>query len=595
MSILDGLSSPLEMANRWKGFGDYLCITDHGMMAAIPQQIKACEPTHDKDDPNRNKRLIPLFGIEFYCNPLQIEYSSDKELQYYIKSLPPDKLKIMRQRGYHLLAIAFNNIGYKNLVKLSSIAWTKGFYYRPRVNHEQLRKYKEGIIFTSCCYASEVGRAFDSGGEEAGFAMIEKYLEMFGENFYLEIMLLDFAKQKPYNIFIIKAHQKYDIPIIITNDCLVKDTMVLTNKGEIPIKELNVGDFVYTHKCRFREVEVIVKRRVKHVYKVSSIDGKYWFKATANHKIRIVYEKDNVWLFDWKKVKDLTQQDYLLVNEDNYQVDFGDCSGVLVGKIEKEEYNDFVYDLQVNEDHSFVANGVQVSNCHYCYPEDSKYQRLMLMAQTDTTIQEIKKKMEEDGMQDFFELQDSNLWMKSEEELNEKWANDYSDVIDYEIFKKAKLNTVEICRKARGVELDRSLKLPNIPDADEKLMELMLIGAKKKSFLNNRVYTDRLKEEYELIKRKGFSSYFLIQKQMIDEAKRISPKLLGWGDGSEAVGVARGSSAGSLICYCLGITNLDPIRHGLLFSRFLNEARGGKSMKIRFKNIDPLLPEDLKL
>jgi len=105
----------------------------------------------------------------------------------------------------------------------------------------------------------------------------------------------------------------------------------------------------------------------------------------------------------------------------------------------------------------------------------------------------------------------------------------------------------------------------------------------------------RVKEEYDLICHKGFASYFIIQKMMTDEARRVSRELLGYGDGSEAVGPGRGSGVGALTCYCLGITDVDPIEHDLLFSRFLSPARGGKQMKLRF-TIDPV-PEgsDLKV
>jgi len=434
-----------EYAQKWKAHGDFLCVTDHGMMAAIPRQIKACEPSHDKDDPHKDKKLIPLFGNELYVNPMQIEYDNEDELQNYMKSLSPQELKIMRRKGYHLLAIAYNDIGYSNLVTLSSLAWTKGFYYRPRVNHEQLRKYKEGIFFTSCCYASEIAQAFEYGGEEAGFQMIEKYLEMFGENFFFEIMLLDFEKQKPYDKFIIKAHEKYKRPLLLTQDC------------------------------------------------------------------------------------------------------------------------------------------------HYCNKEDSHYQRLMLMVQTQNTIQEIQRKLAEDSTQDFFELQDSNLWMKTEGELNEKWEKDYSDIIDYDLFKQAKLNTVELARRAKGVNIDRSMKLPRFPNANEELKEKSEIGLKRRGLHHQPDYVKRLQEEYELIARKDFSSYFLIEKLMVDEAKRVFPELMGWGDGSMAHGPGRGSCVGSLLCYCLGITNVDPIRHDLLFSRFLSEARGGKSMQLRFKNAEKVV------
>lgn len=436
-SLLDGMSEPEELGQRCKEINQkYLCISDHGTMGVIPRQIKTCE----------DNNLFPIYSCELYINPMQPFAPTKDDLDNFTKNLSPDELKKFRKSN-HLLAIAYNEKGYKNLVRLSSWAWINGFYYKPRTNYEQLMKHKDGIIFTSCCYNSEIGQAFDRGGDEAGFDMVERYMAMFGEDFYLEIMLLDFKKQKPYNVFILKAAERYKLNIILTQDC------------------------------------------------------------------------------------------------------------------------------------------------HYTYPEDSHYQRLMLMVQTKRTIQDIERAKSEDGMADFFELQDQQLWMKSEEEIDEKWGKDYSDTIDYEILKEAKRNTVKICEKAKGVQIDRSMKLPRLPDADDKLLDLAWQGFQKRNLPKNRKYIDRLKEEYALIKRKEFSSYFLIQKMMTDEARRICPSLLGWGDGSEAVSCGRGSSVGSLICYCLGITDVDPIHHKLLFSRFLSESRGGRSMKLKFTNIDPILPD----
>jgi DNA polymerase III subunit alpha len=390
-----------------------------------------------------------LHNCELYVNRLQPESSGLDRMQKFMADLNEDEQKECKSSS-HLLAIAYNEVGYKNLVRLSSWAWTKGFYRRPRVNYEQLQKCKEGLFFTSCCYNSEVGRAFDQHGEDAAFDMIEQYIEMFGkEHYLLEIMLLDFKKQKPYNAFIIKAKEKYGLKIILTNDC------------------------------------------------------------------------------------------------------------------------------------------------HYCQAEDSHYQRLMLMVQTGRTLEEIKVALAQDEVKDFFELQDSNLWMKSEEELNDKWEKDYQDIIPYEIFCEAKRTTVDICNKAKGVQLDRSLKLPVLDNADEILKEEVMKGFKKRGLPKTREYTDRIKEEYGLITRKGFSSYFLIQKMMTDEARRVCRELIGWGDGSQAVGPGRGSAVGALTCYCLGITNVDPIREGLLFSRFMSEARGGRSIVLEFKNMDPLPAEEV--
>jgi len=445
-STLDGLGTVEEYSSRANQINQkFLTISDHGMLGAVPRQIKACDKINDKKGKDS---LSPIFACELYVNPLQPESESLETMQKFMEDLNEEEQKKVRASA-HLLAIAHNETGYKNLVRLSSWGWTKGFYRRPRVNYEQLLNHKEGLYFTSCCYNSEVGRAFDQHGEDAALDVIQKYIDMFGkENYFLEIMLLDFKKQKPYDAFIIKAHEKFGLKLILTNDC------------------------------------------------------------------------------------------------------------------------------------------------HYCQAEDSHYQRLMLMVQTNRTIQEIQSALAQDGMQDFFELQDANLWMKSEEELNEKWEKDYMDVIPYELFCEAKKNTVDICNKAKGVQLDRSLKLPEIQHADERLKEEIQKGAVWRGIPKTKEYISRLKEEYSLITRKGFSSYFLIQKMMTDEARRVCSEIIGFGDGSQAVGPGRGSAVGALTCYVLGITSVDPVYEGLLFSRFMSEARGGRSLVLEFQNMDPLPPED---
>lgn len=443
-STLDGFGTVEEYSTRATEINQkFLTISDHGMMGAIPRQIKACDKINDKLG---RDTLSPIFACELYVNKMQPESSGLDANKDFMEDLSPEEKKEFRASS-HLLAIAYNQVGYKNLVRLTSWAWTKGFYFKPRVNHEQLLKHKEGLFFTSCCYNSEVGRAFDKGGDEAGFQVIEKYIDMFGkDHYFLELMMLDFNKQKPYDAFIIRAHEKYKLKLILSNDV------------------------------------------------------------------------------------------------------------------------------------------------HYCKAEDSHFQRLMLMVQTNKTLEQIEEaKNADDGVKDFFELQDQNLWMKSEEELNDMWLKNYYDVIPYELFCDAKKNTVEICKKAKGVELDRSLKLPNLPDADLILKEEVFKGMRIRGVSKNPEYVNRVMEEYSLITRKGFSSYFLIQKAMTDEARRVCKQILGYGDGSQAVGPGRGSAVGSLICYLLGITNVDPVYEGLLFSRFMSEARGGRSIVLKFKNSQPII------
>jgi intein/homing endonuclease len=403
-SLLDGYGKSEEYAARAIKINQkFLCVTDHGMMSVIPRQIAACDA----------KNLFPVFGCELYCNPMQPEVKFGQQMSDFTKDLDSDERKKLR-KNYHILAIAYNEVGYKNLVKLTSWGWLHGFYGKPRVNHEQLMLHKEGIIFTSGCYNSEIAQSFAGfyceGGDECGFRMVEKYMAMFGENFYLELQLLDFAKQQPYDAFLIRAHNKYKVPLVVTNDV------------------------------------------------------------------------------------------------------------------------------------------------HYCDKEDSKMQRYMLMIQTGKTINDIQQAIAENEMADLFELQDQNLWMKSEEEMNQKWESDYSQTIDYDLFKMAKANTVTIMEKAKGVELDRSIKLPQIPDAEVKLRELSLQGFSKRQLPRTKIYQNRFEEEYELICQKGFASYFLIQKMMTDEARRICPQLLGFGNGAEAVGPGRG---------CLSLDTPVPTQKGV--------------------------------
>ena len=343
------------------------------MLAAVPRQIKACENINEKH--GRNK-LTTIFASELYINRMHREATpTEEERDKLIKTLEPAELEEFKVKGSHLLAIAITQKGYQNLVRLTSWGFLNGFYGKPRVNYEMLDKHKEGLIFTSCCYASEIGRAFDKKGEEAAEEVLVRHMNMFKGQFYLEIMLLDFKKQKPYDVFILKMKEKYKLPIICSNDV------------------------------------------------------------------------------------------------------------------------------------------------HYCKKEDSHYQSLMLMVQTKRTLPDIKKAMQDNEMADFFELQDKNLWMKTEEELNDMWLQKYSDVIPLEIFEEAKMTTVKICEMAKGVELDRSIKFPVIENELKVFNHAIFDGCRKRGIAMKGEYGRRILEESDLIIRKGFVNYFLVQKKMTDEAR----------------------------------------------------------------------------
>lgn len=430
-SLLDGFAKVGEYASYSKEANQrYLCITDHGVMGAVPQLIGESE----------KHGLKPLFGIEFYINPMQPKSEYREQNAEFRKGLGTEAEQKRFDKSHHLLGIARTSQGYTNLVRLSTWAWVHGYYRRPRINHEVLQQYKEGIIFTSTCANSEIANAFfGPGGEEAGMEKVQQYINFFGkENFFLELMMLDFKLQKPYDEFLIKCHHKFGLEMFMSTDC------------------------------------------------------------------------------------------------------------------------------------------------HYCKMEHAENQRMMLMVQTGRTIQEIQALVASGAADDLFELQDANLWMKTEDEMNQMWEAKYQDTIDYELYKQAKANTVKICEMCAGVEIDRGIKLPIEHDEKKQLMALIKEGVDKRKVPMTRQYLDRIKEEYQLICDKGFASYFLIQKKMVDEALRVCPEIYGFQDSSMARGPGRGSVGGSLVAYCLDIHDLDPIKHGLLFSRFLSPARGGKQMKTRF-------------
>lgn len=430
-SLLDGVGNVEEYIPRLKQNNQqFFTVSDHGSLAAIPRQIRACNESN----------INYVLACELYMNPLQQDTKDSSEL---VRDMNDEEKRVFN-KSYHLLAIAYNEEGYKNLVYLTSNAWINGFYRRPRCSWENLKKHKSGIIFTSCCIAGEVGQAFLEQGEDAAFDVIERYLNIFGENYYLELMFLSFDKLTSYNAFLIKAHEKYNIPFIVTNDV------------------------------------------------------------------------------------------------------------------------------------------------HYADEEDSKIQQVMIMMRTNRTFAELEELKRVDPTADIFEIQDPNLWLKSEEDLNKIYLEKYASIVPLEIYNEAKRNTVRICQKSKNVELDRTIKMPKLENENQTFIDLVWEGFKKKKLPKTKEYLDRIMEECELITRKEIASYFLIQKMMVDEARKICPQILGWGTGGEAVGPGRGSSAGSLVCYCLGITKINPIQHNLLFSRFLSPARAGKSIKLRFTDISPL-------
>src|SRR3954466_5814117 len=175
-SLLDGANRIDDLIAREKEFEQpAVAVTDHGNLhAAWEFQEKA-----------KKAGVKPIIGMEAYVAP------SDRRSR--TRATPGSK------PYFHLVVLARDMVGYKNLVKLSSLAYTEGFYSKPRVDRELLARYSEGLIVSSACLAGEIATAFDAGNEAAAREAAEWYANVFKDRFYLEVQAHDSEGQSKLN------------------------------------------------------------------------------------------------------------------------------------------------------------------------------------------------------------------------------------------------------------------------------------------------------------------------------------------------------------------------------------------------------------
>ncbi len=202
-SILDGASGVKALVKRAKELGmEALAITDHGNMFGVKEFHDAATAASIK----------PIIGCEIYVARTTLE----------------DKTSVEDRSGDHLILLAKNLTGYKNLVKLVSHAWIKGFYYRPRIDKALLRTYHEGLIVSSACLAGETAQEVLSGNIKGAEEALLSYKEIFGEDYYLEIQRHETSDPTadttvfPQQQRVVAAYRelaaKNNVRIIATND-----------------------------------------------------------------------------------------------------------------------------------------------------------------------------------------------------------------------------------------------------------------------------------------------------------------------------------------------------------------------------------------
>ncbi|MDU7905381.1 MAG: PHP domain-containing protein, partial [Peptostreptococcaceae bacterium] len=193
-SLLDGFSRVKNLVARAKELNmSAVAITDHGCMFGAIDFFKVAKA----------EGIKPIIGCEVYTAPRSMR---DKDPNY-------DK-----SQG-HLILLAKDMQGYQNLIKLVSEAYVQGFYYKPRVDIDEISKYSEGIIALSACLAGDVSQALMNRNYEKAKSIALRYKEIFGEdNYYIEIQDHNLPEQKEVNSELIKLSKEIGVGLVATND-----------------------------------------------------------------------------------------------------------------------------------------------------------------------------------------------------------------------------------------------------------------------------------------------------------------------------------------------------------------------------------------
>src|SRR6187455_2218064 len=194
-SLLDGACKIPQLVRRAKSLGqDALAITDHGCMFGVIEFFNEC----------KKQGIKPILGMEAYMAP------GDRRE----RSTPGGNAG---EAAYHLLLLAADLEGYKNLIKLSSLAYREGFYYKPRIDKEVLREYSKGLIATSACLGGEVASSLLKRDNKAARAAAETYASIFGERFFIEVQK-HIKEQDQVNPELVEVAQKLGVGLVATND-----------------------------------------------------------------------------------------------------------------------------------------------------------------------------------------------------------------------------------------------------------------------------------------------------------------------------------------------------------------------------------------
>ena len=455
-SILDGQSKVNKIVDKAVADGMRgMAITDHGVMFGIKEFADYCSGINKGRKKEGLEPFKPIFGCEMY---VARHHKTDKIAENGDKS------------GYHLIVLAKNIQGYKNLIQLVSRAWVDGFYYRPRTDREDLEKYHEGLIVCSACIAGEVPAKILRGDMEGAREACEWYHRVFGDDYYLELQRHEvtdptllanretFPLQQKANKVLIEMAREYGIKLVCTNDCHFEDKD--TAEAHDHLLCLSTGkDLDDPDRMRYTKQE--------------------WFKT-------------------------------------------------------RQEMNDIFSDIP-----EALTNTLEILDKVEIYS------------------------IEHGPIMPFFPIPED---FGTEEE----WRQKFSTEDLYREFTTDENGENQLSPEEGQKVIDRLGgydKIYRIKFEADYLAKLAYDGAKDPSRYGEPLsenVIEHINFELHVMKTMGFPGYFLIVSDFIKAAREELGVMVGPG---------RGSAAGSVVAYCLGITKIDPLKYDLLFERFLNPDR----------------------
>jgi len=229
-----------------------VAITDHGNLYGVPEFYTTAQ---DSD-------VQPIIGCEFYLTPSGIQDKSDST-------------------RYHQVLLAKNQTGYENLMSLSSTSFLEGFYYKPRIDRDLLREHHEGLIATTCCLQGEVPQAILNRGEERARELFEEYLNIFGDDYYIELQDHDIDDQHTVNEVLIEWAREYDVEVLATNDVHYVDRQ--DHEAQDLLLCLQTGDdYNDPNRLRFSNDEFYLKDPEGMAAALTGIPEEFQRKALVN-------------------------------------------------------------------------------------------------------------------------------------------------------------------------------------------------------------------------------------------------------------------------------------------------------------------------